>query len=168
MKSTQTRFNLIDVIIILLILLIIAAAVIFVVTQNDEAADSGDVHIEYTVRIDGIKNEYLTSIKVGDTVVDSATGKKLGTIIAIRTEKTKAYNTNKVVNENGRQTIPVSYHNNISDVYVTLETSGKYGVNDIPTVSDRKILIGSEIYFKVESFAAVGFITAFTDTPIDK
>lgn len=80
------RFTALDLIILIVLLAVIAAAVwFFGPFGGDASGESAQVKVEYTVEIKGLEEHYVDNIHVGDTVIDSVTKKRVGTISAVET-----------------------------------------------------------------------------------
>ena len=158
-ETKKVRFNFIDAIIILVILAVIGAAVYFILAgnQSDRSANMGNM--DMVVRLSGVEDDALPFLYVGATVKDSVTGEDIGTIRYIRTEKTRYYGSNAIKNKDGTYTLPESEYPDRYDVYVTLSGNATKDSRGIYMIGDTKILIGSAVYFKVPSFAAVAYIT---------
>ena len=159
--KTKARFNFVDAIIIVIIVAVVGAAIYLIATGNQEARKTENGNISYTVRISAVDETYLSFIKEGETVKDSASGKILGTIESIRTEKTKFYGDTAIPSENG-YTISSAEYPDKYDVYVTITAMSDSDKRDIHYVSGNRILVGSTIYFKVPSFVSVSYITDFS------
>ncbi len=81
----RRKFNVIDFLIILIVLLLIAAIVyVFLPTSvvKNWFADK-TVNIQYSIEILGVDEQFLNDISENDTVIDSVTKNKLGTVTAI-------------------------------------------------------------------------------------
>ena len=157
----KTRFNFIDVLIILIILAVVGAAVYLIVTGNMEARRSESANIEFTVRLSAVDEEYLSLIRENESVKDSSTDKVIGTIQKITMEKTRYYVDTAIPAGNG-YTVTAAEYDDKYDVYVTISAYAKADDRGIYTIGSSRILVGAPIYFKVPSFTAVSYITAFS------
>lgn len=164
-ETKKARFNFIDAIIILVILAIVsgAALLIFYDSRQSRAIDMGNV--DFVIRISGADEDVLDLIKVGESVKDSISGTELGTIRAVRSENSPYYGSIAIPDKNGGYTLPKSEHADKYDIYVTISGFGSAGENGVYTIGSTKILVGSAVYFKIPSFSAVSYITAFTIKP---
>ncbi len=164
-ENKKARFNFIDAIIILVILAIISAAalLIFFNSRQNRALDMGNV--DFVIRISGADEDVLDLIKVGETVKDSVSGTQLGTIRAVRKENTPYYGSFAVPDQNGSYTLPKSEHADKYDIYITISGFANAGANGVYAIGNTKILVGSTVYFKIPSFSAVSYITAFNIKP---
>ncbi len=160
-QRRKIRFNFIDALIILLILAVIAAAgyLIYTAIRQPRALTNGT--IEFDVRISNVDESGVPLIKVGDKVKDSVTGEPLGTILSVRTEKSK-YVGNVAVEQDGVLTFPVTEYEDQYDVYVKISADAIQDARGIYTVGTTRIVIGSPVYFKVPSFKSVSYITEFS------
>ena len=160
-QRKKARFNFIDALIILFIIAVIAVAAYLVVSVFRQPRTMNTGNIEFDVRISDVDESSLPLIKNGDTVKDSVTGSVLGTIVDVRYEKAKYYGT-VAVEEEGLLTLATTDYEDKYDVYVKISTSAEKDERGIHTVGSTRIVIGSTVYFKVPSFAAVSYITEFS------
>ncbi|MBQ0126008.1 MAG: DUF4330 family protein, partial [Clostridiales bacterium] len=103
----KTRFNIIDVIILIAIIAVVAALIWIAVLQNRPGVFETR-EVEYTVRISGVAAHIADNISEGDVIWNTDENIPIGTEIAVRSEKTKYYNTEKTVNASGRLTVQTS------------------------------------------------------------
>lgn len=158
--QVKGRFNFIDVLIILMVLALIAV-VVYMTVSDKESAEKSEKTITYIVKLSGINKDYLSLITTGSEVTDSSTGKPIGTISDVRSEKTKYVGSKVVVDSLGKYSVTYSEYDNLYDVYVTLYVTGSVDSRGIAYAADNKILVGSRIYFRCGTFAGTSFCTAF-------
>lgn len=158
--QVKGRFNFIDVLIILMVLALIAVVVYMTVSDKD-SAEKSERAITYTVKLSGINEDYLPLITAGSKVTDSSTGKLIGTISDVRSEKTKYIGSKAVADSQGKYSVAYSEYDNLYDVYVTLYVNGSVDSRGIAYAGGNKILVGSKLYFRCGTFAGTSFCTAF-------
>ncbi len=160
-EKKKVRFNFIDAIIIIVILAVIGAAVLLITGDMKQSRSTSDGKIEFEVRITQVDEKNLSLIKVGDTVKDSSTGKVIGTIVNVETKKSVYYG-NTAISENGVLTLPQTEYADQYDVYILISAEANKDSRGIYSIGSTRIVIGSPVYFKVPSFAAVSYITEFS------
>ncbi len=158
--QAKGRFNFIDVLIILMVLALIAV-VVYMTVSDKESADHSEKTITYTVKLSGVNEDYLPLITAGSEVTDSSTGKPVGTISSVRSEKTKYIGSKAVADIQGNYSVTYSEYDNLYDVYVTLYATGSVDSRGIAYVGGNRILVGSKLYFRCGTFAGTSFCTAF-------
>jgi len=157
-KRKKTKFNLIDVLIVMIMLAVIAVTLylLFGGFSNFSGSDKKDLTFE--VRISGVKQGALPLFREGIAVKDSVKNEAIGTIVSVRTEKSRHYG-GVVQNENGDYVLSSAESEDEYDVYVTVSASADRNENGIYTVGeDTKLLIGAPVHFKIKSFAATSYI----------
>ncbi|MCR5457873.1 MAG: DUF4330 domain-containing protein [Clostridiales bacterium] len=158
----KTKFNLIDVLVIITVLVIVAAVIFFVITRGMTNANVKKYSISYTVKITPVSEDNLKLIRVGDTVLDSATAQTLGKIISIKTEKviniTGAYETD----EAGNKVAVAGEYENLYVLFVTISGECVVDEHDIASVAGNRILVGAPLYFADGNYASTVYCTDFT------
>ncbi len=164
-KTKKAQFNLIDALIVIIILALIGTAVYLLFGDFRKAETPGKEDIVFEVRISGVKENMLPYITTGLAVKDSVTGESLGTVAAVRTERSHYYN-GVHKNENGDYVLDVTEHPTEYDVYVKISASAKSDDRDIYAVGSTRMIIGEVVHFQVKSFSAVSYIvnTEFPST----
>ena len=116
----KTKFNLIDILVLLTILVIIAAVVFFAVSRSNSLSNEKQYTIDFTVKITPVSGDNLALFKVGDTVLDSATGKTLGKVKEVRTEKVINVTSSYETLEDGSKVAKYGEYEDLYVVYVTV------------------------------------------------
>lgn len=163
-NKQKARFNFIDALIILIILAVVGAAVYLIAVGGTiELTPSLKGTVNYTVRLSSVEADALPLIRENDTVKDSSTGKVIGTVRSIKTEKAKHYGTTAIPAEKGGYTIAATEYADRYDVYVTVSTEAVKDKNGISRIADIRLLVGSQVNFKVPSFTMVSYIVKVDD-----
>ncbi len=163
----KARFNFVDAVILLIVLAIIGSAIYLIVSDLKISRNSRQTNtVDFTVRISSVQESALPLFTEGTIVKDSVTGKIIGNIISVETKKAKYFGTVATPNESGVYTVPVSEYSDKYDVYVKILTTAEMDTRGIQYVGDTKILIGSEVYFKIPSFTSISYITDYTLMPM--
>lgn len=158
-KRKKAQFNLIDVLIVIFILALIAMAAYWIFGGFRDAKAPAAETITFDVRISGVREDALPFITEGLAVKNSVTGEPIGTIVSVRTEKSRHYG-GVYRDENGVYTLGVSESPDEYDVYVTVSASAESDDRGIYTVGSVRMLIGETVYFQVRSFSAVSYIVS--------
>ncbi len=143
-KSVRKRkFNIIDFLLILIVIAVIAsAAYIFFPSSiiRNITADKTE-EIQYTLELTGVDEEYLESIKEGDTVLDSVSKSNIGTVDAV---DFGIQHTELVYSESNKAGVlsPVSGKYN---VIVTVSAAAKYKEGEGYSVNGTRIAVGEKI-----------------------
>ena len=159
-ERTRGRFNFVDVLIIVMVLAIIAV-IVYMRVSDKKVAVSSEKSVTYTVRLSGVNEDFLPIIRNGETVYDSSTGKSVGTITSVRSEKTKYIGKTITSDTLGNRYINISEDDNLYDVYVTINVIADVDRRGIAYAGKNKILVGSRIYFRCGTFAGTSFCTEF-------
>lgn len=160
-RKKRTRFNIIDVFVILLIAALVFGIVYFILIQTGRLENSGDEkNVVYTLRISGVDEKYIDSIKNGSTAENSSTFSTLGTIIGVRTEKSLFYGNDAVKKGDGYE-IRSSEYADRYDVYVTISAKGVIDARGILYINGQRITVGTLLYFRSGNFAADSYVTEF-------
>lgn len=162
----KIRFNFVDALIILIILAVVGAAVYLIVSGSSEGIGTGKAVVSFTVRISSVDEASLPLIRENGVVKNSSSGKPIGTIRAVRTEKTRYYGTTAIPAESGGYTVATTEYTDKYDVYVTISAGAEKGKNDVYRTDDIRLLIGSPLNFKVPYFAQVSYIVDVTPPEI--
>ena len=121
-KRKKAQFNLIDVLIVIFILALIAMAAYWIFGGFRDAKAPAAETITFDVRISGVREDALPFITEGLAVKNSVTGEPIGTIVSVRTEKSRHYG-GVYRDENGVYMLGVSESPDEYDVYVTVSVS---------------------------------------------
>lgn len=156
-KRKKAQFNLIDAFIIVFIVAVIATAAYLLFGNSGGPSDNGDFDLTFEVRISEVKQEALPFIYEGITVRNSVTGEELGTVISVRTEKSRYYG-GVTEDGQGNYVLNSGEYADRYDVYVTISAKSRLDNNGIHTVDQIRMLIGSPVHFKVKSFAALSYV----------
>ena len=153
----KATFNLLDALIVILILGLIGTVVygLFGGFRNTNKAES--VEFRFDVKISNVKKDALPLIAEGTLVKDSVTGESIGTIVAVKTEKSRYYG-GVQTDEDGIYSLVVTNYPDEYDVYVTISSNAKEDNRGIFYVGDLRMLIGETVHFQVKSFSAVSYI----------
>jgi hypothetical protein len=158
----KTKFNLIDILVLLTILVIIAAVVFFAVSRSNSLSNEKQYTIDFTVKITPVSGDNLALFKVGDTVLDSATGKTLGKVKEVRTEKVINVTSSYETLEDGSKVAKYGEYEDLYVVYVTVNGVATIDKHDVAHVAGNRILVGAPLYYAEGNYAATVFCTAFT------
>lgn len=153
----KAQFNLIDALIILFIIGVIAAVIYLLFGGFGNTEANGSVDMTFDVKISNVKESALPLISKGISVKDGVTGEELGTIVAVRFEKSRYYGGVRS-DENGGYTLGVTEYPDEYDVYVTISSHAKSDERGIYAVGETYMLIGEKVHFQVKSFSAVSYI----------
>ena len=158
----KATFNLLDALIVILILGLIGTVVygLFGGFRNTDKAESAE--FRFDVKISNVKKDALPLIAEGALVKDSVTGESIGTIVAVKTEKSRYYG-GVQTDEDGIYSLVVTNYPDEYDVYVTISSNAKEDNRGIFYVGDLRMLIGETVHFQVKSFSAVSYIVKTAD-----
>ncbi len=156
-NKKKVRFNLLDALIVMVILGLISAVVYGLFGGLRDAGSQGDTAITFDVKISNVKEAALSLIAEGLPIKNSVTGETIGTVAAVRKEKSRYYG-GAYADENGIYTLNTAEYPDEYDVYVTVSASAEADDRGIFYVDDIRMLIGEPVYFQVKSFSAVSYI----------
>ena len=153
----KAKFNLLDALIIILMLALIGAVIygLFGGFRDSESAEPSE--FTFDVKISNVRESALALIAEGMEIKDSVTGEAIGTVVSVKTEKSRYYG-GVQMNENGIYSLIVSDYPDEYDVYVTISASAEKDDRDIFYVGDIRMLVGETVHFQVKSFSAVSYI----------
>ena len=153
----KATFNLLDALIVILILGLIGTVVygFFGGFRNTDIAEPEE--FRFDVKISNVKKEALSLIIEGALVKDSVTGETIGTVVAVKTEKSRYYG-GVQTDEDGIYSLVVTNYPDEYDVYVTISSNAKEDGRGIFYVGDIRMLIGETVHFQVKSFSAASYI----------
>ena len=153
----KATFNLLDALIIILILGLIGTVVygLFGGFRNSDSAQSAAFNFD--VKISNVKATALPLIAEGAVVKDSVTGESIGTVVSVKTEKSRYYG-GVQTDENGIYSLVATNYPDEYDVYVTISANAEDDGRGIFYVGDIRMLIGETVHFQVKSFSAVSHI----------
>lgn len=153
----KAKFNLLDALIIILMLALIGTVIYGLFGGFRDPESEGPSEFTFDVKLSNVQETALSLIAEGMTVKDSVTGESIGTIVAVKTEKSRYYGGIQT-NENGIYSLIVSNYPDEYDVYVTISASAEKDKRDIFYVGDIRMLVGETVHFQVRSFSAVSYI----------
>ena len=156
-KKKKAQFNLIDMLIVIFIVGLIGLVVYGLSGGFRATEETENTEITFDVRISNAKETALPMITEGLTVRDSVTGNVIGTVVSVRTEKSR-YHSGVREDESGSYALNVTEHPDEYDVYVTVRADGELDSRGICSVGNIRILIGETVHFQVKSFSAVSHI----------
>ena len=158
-KRKKAQFNLIDALIVIIILGLMGVATYLLFGGSRATTAPGNSDLTFEVRISNVKENALPYITEGLAVKNSVTGESLGTVTAIRTEKSRYYG-GVYEDENGDYILSETEYPDEYDVYVTVSTSSKADDRGICSVGGVRMIIGEAVHFQVKSFSAVSYIVS--------
>jgi len=158
----KTKFNLIDVLVIITVLVIVAAVIFFVITRGMTNANVKKYSISYTVKITPVSEDNLKFIRVGDTVLDSATAQTLGKITSIKTEKVINLTGSYETDAEGNKVAKAGEYENLYVVFVTISGECTVDEHDVAYVAGNRLLVGAPLYYAEGNFATTVYCTDFT------
>lgn len=144
------RFNIVDVLIILAVVAVITLAVVLF-GRFGAASENNTVKIEYVVQIPQVRSEISDKIKVGDTLIDSATKYNIGVVKSV--EKVP-YTVKGVDMESSKQVLaeyPEHYYVRVT-VQADATDHGSYY-----SIGGFRISAGLRIYTRFPDFVGEGF-----------
>ena len=153
----KVQFNLLDALIVLLILGLIGVVAYGLVGGFRQTEVSGLQDLVFDVRISNVKETALPLIKEGIAVKDSVTGEAIGTVVSVRTEKSRYYS-GVHTDENGDYILNMTEYPDEYDVYVTVSARAMPDERGIFYIGNIRLLIGETVHFQVKSFSAVSYI----------
>ena len=140
--KNKIKFNVIDALIIAGVILVLAVFGYYAL-GGWEMSDSGKEKImNYTVEIQGVPEEYLNKVNIGDDVFDVRKGSAIGKVAAVgeaRPYKTVAENINEgafVMSE-----VPGKYTFDVTIRTPYKESAAGYTVNDMDLKVGRSVTI---------------------------
>ena len=162
-NKNKAQFNLLDALIVILMLGLIGVVVYSLVGGFGKTDDKEPTAITFDVKISNVKETTLPVIMQGIAVRDSVTGKEIGTVVSVRTEKSRYYG-GVHADESGNYVLGVTEYPDEYDVYVTISATANADDRNIFYVGNTRMIIGETVYFQVKSFSAVSYIVK-TDIP---
>ena len=153
----KAKFNLLDALIIILLLGLIGTLTygLFGGFSTPDSAQTAE--FDFEVKISNVKEAALPLIAEGVSVKDSMTGETIGTVVSVKTEKSRYYG-GVQTDEDGSYSLTVTDCPDEYDVYVTISAHAKEDGRGIFYVGDIRMLIGETVHFQVKSFSAVSYI----------
>lgn len=141
-KKTKSKFNLFDVTVIIFIALFITGiAYIYFLGSNNSGANVDGSEFEYKLEIEMLDESLGNLIKVGDNVVDNATGNRIGKVVGIVINEYSG--SAKVADGNNQQS------RNALEGYVnliiTVECNGKADGDTTVITNGCRIMLGSVV-----------------------
>lgn len=157
-EKGKNRFGFADAVIIILIIAVAAAITYLIMLQNGKVNETDMRTVEYSVKLSSVKKDQLSALVLGAEVFDSATGKPMGYITNIRSEKARYFSGE----EDERGNIPVYIYDDMYDVFVTVVCTSAT-VNEIGfcNIGNVRILVGAPIYFSSGYLNRTGYCTRF-------
>ncbi len=153
----KVQFNLLDALIVLLILGWIGIVVYGLFGGFRKTENTKSETLTFDVKISNVKETALPFITEGLLVNDSVTGEPIGTVVSVRTEKSRYYG-GVHADENGDYALGMTEYPDEYDVYVTVSANAESDSRGIFYVGDIRMLIGEKVHFQVKSFSAVSYI----------
>lgn len=162
--NKKFRFNIIDAFVILLIAALVLGAAYFIMSETGiiPQEKASEKEITYTLRLSETDAQYLSSFKIGDEVVNSATFAPLGVITSIEQEKTRTASPfADAVDGTDTYSVRQAEYDDRYDIYITVRSTATIDDKGITYVGSQRITVGSCVYFKCGNFAATTYITDF-------
>ncbi len=146
------KINIVDLLIILFVLVAVGATVYKFQFSAHKDVNTADGQIEYTLKVQGVRDFTANQFAVGDEVFDKETNKSIGTITGIRQEDAEEF-VNMADGTFVMQTIPDKF-----DLYITIVSDAR--MNDEGYFANGTKQIGAystlNVYTqKVEVYAQV-------------
>lgn len=149
-SKRKFRFNVIDVIIILAVVAVIAVCVLLFGMLSD-SSNADTVRIEYVVQLSQIRSEISDNIKVGDTLIDSASKYNIGTVKSVEKFPYTEMTVNTATSEPVLAEYPEHYY-----IRVTVQADAQYnGV--YYSIGGFRISTGLKIYTRFPDFLGEGY-----------
>ncbi len=149
-KTKKFRFNAVDAIIILAIVAVVCAAVLIFGMLGEDGQDN-TVKVEYVVQISQVRGEISDKIKVGDTLIDSASKYSLGTVKSVE----KLPYTEAVFSESEGNEVMAEYPEHYF-VRVTVTADAAYN-GSYYSIGGFRIATGVKIYTRFPDFLGEGY-----------
>ncbi|MBE6574392.1 MAG: DUF4330 family protein [Ruminococcaceae bacterium] len=151
-KEKKKRFNFIDVILLIVILSILASLVYMVIlAYNSEFSKNGssDDDIRYTLRVEGVDNDIMAEVNVGDKVVELDSFTEIGTVAEYYEEPSE------YVGYNSEGKAVKSDDPSKTDLIIVIDASGN-GKGSTYDVGSYTVSVGKDIAFRVPGFTGEG------------
>ncbi len=163
------KFNFLDIIILLLLLLFVAALVILMIpSATDFLGSEGDTSIVYTVVFSGVDESLALSANIADgqTVVDEATGRVIGTVVGnMQTDPYYEFVSKEHVDEEGNSSVLLTreLYEGKKDITVTLTANATYSEGKGYEVDGCRIACNKEYKMIFPGFTGSGVCTVVTE-----
>ena len=151
-NSVKSRFNIVDIIVIL-----IAAAIVFGFFWSfdpfdwfDGGVDFRDAAISYVVEIKGVDNELVSSVRIGDNVIDNVSSDIIGNVTEVTVQPSYEW-----VSENGEMIKREMVGKSDMFIEVTARCIYKLGLGY--GVNGNQITVGSRLSLRTINFSGVGY-----------
>lgn len=150
-KHSRKPVRILDLILILLILCVLGGIVVFFFRNPPASLRKSHVHIEYVLESTDIRDEFADSIRVGDTVYETNTLRKIGEVIAVE----YAQSTKQSYSQNADKILEVPYPNR-TDIRITIRANADH-IDDAYTIKDvGAIRMNTRIAYLTPSFSGEG------------
>ena len=153
----KAQFNLLDALIVLFILAMIGTVLYGLFGGFHKQDTAKPAEFNFDVKIPNVNATALPLITEGALVKDSVTGAEIGTVVSVRTEKSRYYGGARA-DEDGNYSLSVTNYPNQYDVYVTVSAHADEDKRGIFYVGGIRMLIGETVHFQVKSFSAISYI----------
>ncbi len=141
-KKTKVKFNFFDITVIIIIALLITGVAYIYFLGSDSSASNGDgINIEYKLEMEMIDESFGDLVKVGDFVVDNATGNRIGKVTGIEISDYK----NKVTYSSGEGGEYFNAVDGYINITLTVECNGKWDGETTVITNNCRIMLGSVI-----------------------
>ena len=160
-KPKSPKFNLFDVVIISVLVLAIIIPIILVIRSGQDNNASGTKEIlEYKIRIDDVGTDSASKISKKQTVIDSVTGKTLGTVKSVDSSAHSYRNYTQTDDGDIEAVVDESGH-----YYIELTIRSNAVYNDVEgyTVQGERIAIGKVFNIRLPNFEATGICVDLND-----
>ena len=159
-KAAKKRggFNAVDLLIVLVLVGIIALFVVSNFVNKDTAGET--VEIEYVLLIEGVDEDFINKINVGDKAFDAFGDFLLGRVSAV--DYTEHYAVYEHDSESG-EIIATEYPDKYN-VRVTLSSENATFEDTVGySVSGRRVSVGGKVEVRFPSYAAEGYCVEFKE-----
>ena len=151
--AKKGRFNVIDLLLIILIFVIIGSLIlVFDPFAFFKKGSTENVTLRYTVEIKNVSNDLKNNIKVGDKVLNSATGYDMGSVVAVETQSSFEWEYVQ-----GDDYMSKKYSTDKSDIIVTIDVESIYEKERGYMVDGDQIAVGILAYLRFSDFVGSGY-----------
>lgn len=155
-KSKIFKFNIVDLAAVILIVILVSAANAKFNKYNVKTGDSSETTINYTILVNNVRDYSLEAYQVGDTVYDSLTGVKIGTILKIESRDAVTY-------ENSENGNVVKISNPYKkDLTLYIETPGTVETNAYYANKSIELKVNSQKAIETKYVKTTGIISDIT------
>lgn len=161
-KKKTGHFNFIDFILIVLVCAILAAVIYifapFSKLRTQFANDSKTV--EYTIEVLGVDEAFINKIKENDTVIDSVSKNKLGTVTAV--DYNTKYTELQYVQQGDQKVGVLAEYPHKYNITVTISVSADYVAESGYSVGNVRIAVGELYSLRFPDYACEGYCIGLT------